>query len=113
MTDSDSDDGPPLSWRVWLLLPLMALGVFGLAVPMTHRESDPERDKQEARKAEPLELYGGELARVLEIPSLSRDELQAIAEEHRRLLAEQEVRGGIPRSRAELVRRTLLKYGLK
>jgi hypothetical protein len=107
----DESVPPPLSWRVWFLLPLAGLGVFGLAVPIWRLEIQPRLAQTSPPPGEVRMPYRGELLAVLGRTDLDIEVLREIRDFHERLEREQAQHGGITRSHAEQVRSAVAKYG--
>lgn len=40
----EEERAPPLTWRAWLLVPLVAVGLVGVVVAITDPASEPDRD---------------------------------------------------------------------
>ena len=102
----DDRPAPPLTWRVWLLLPLVAIALLGIAVPiavpLTH-ETAPV-DTRRAR-------YDGELLLVLEREDLPPEVASELARKHRELEAEAaRSEGTIPMKERERVDQILERY---
>lgn len=111
-----TDEGvtaPPLSWRAWLLVPLTAVGLFGIGVPVWKYDVAPEPKvppRIERERAGPRVPYAGELERIFESPKLNERARVEIERTHRRLLREVEASGGISQRDWDLVQRALARY---
>ena len=108
---SDRDEAPPLSARVWLLVPLILTGLVGIVAPWTVPAPRTFATVREERAREERVPYPDSLLPLLRRPDLPAEAHAAIASLHRDLQEEAARHGGtIPRSRDALVRRFLDDY---
>lgn len=102
---------PGLTSRVWLLIPLVAVGLVGIFVPLAMPAPRTFEQVRADRKKEERVPYRDDLATLLRRPGLPDAALRDIAALHRDLQAEAASAGGtIPKSRGVLVRRLLETY---
>lgn len=100
-------EAPPLTWRVWLLVPLVVLGLLGVAVPAWRLDVAPRLWPPEPPRLVP---YAGELAGLLDRRDLPVEDLRVLQTFHADLLRRQEAEGGITESQDRMVRDALKKY---
>ena len=102
-----------LSWRAWLLLPLLVLSLVGIVVPLTRRNPSeaPPGFTFEEDEEEDLVPYYGELKRLSERLEIEPWQRAVIKQKHDRLtkFAERH-KGNIKRSERDVVDRYLRTY---
>lgn len=92
----ENGPAPPLSWRIWLLVPLAALALLGLAVSLSRVSWSPEnRDAVERGGQERMVPYQGELQRLLRREDLPPRTGALVRGLHDELTRKAEANGGL------------------
>ena len=82
------ETGETLSWRAWLLVPLLVLSLVGIVVPLTHENpSQPPPGFTFQEEQEDLVPYHGELERLIGRLEISPRARAVIERLHKRLSA--------------------------
>ena len=110
MDELTEPDGAPLSWRAWLLLPLVLIGLIGVVAPLTQVHGrDPEPAPFKGTPSEPRVPYNDELLPLLDDPDIQGREWRVIRGLHDRCVRGRKA-GKIKQSLADRVRRMLDKH---
>ena len=110
--EGDETQAPSLTWRVWLLAPLVFVSLVGVVVPLNESHKAPPPPKEYVGKAsEPRVPYDDELDRLLlSRPEIRGEELRVIQNLHLRCRDKRNAAGKIPRSLRARGDRVLEKY---
>lgn len=110
--DPDSEPAPPLTWRVWLLLPLALAGAFGLVVSLGPHFGLDLR-KTQVIQSLPRAPYDSELLDLVQRETLDPGHRAMLRNLHDECMATRNAAGLIPGRLRRRVDAMLERFGGK
>ena len=108
----DETMAPPLTWRVWLLVPLVFVSLVGVVVPLNESRAPQQAPKEyEGKPSEPRVPYDDELDKLLsDHPEIEGKAWRTIYGLHQECVRKRNAAGKIKKSLRGRVDRLLEKY---